>query len=495
MRVHPIGLGQLACWRHRFQHLDRAAAGFFGGGVLTTAHQRPCQRREVLALLQLVARLPPQLDRFAARTDRFLLLVDNGALDGVRLKQLRMFGRRPIAVEFQDAEVLRRRCAVRADGGGGTRRCDAVLPHARGIPGARCEIRQLREIATSNSGGLQTMQCQSAEFPTPHEIEIVQYRLADQFVPECNRFARRLKHAELHAVREPFHVAAEDAFEHRQLHAAANHRRGVQHVPGIRLQHRHARHHRVPHGAWNAQCFVGQDLRDEERIARRLAVHRRRIEWPAGDQDAHRLDRQPWQLDADGRSRCRKIAEQHAQRLHDLIVTMRQDHQDPCLCNAPAEELDEIERRLVGPMDVLDHHDRRLRRAVQLAEHGGEQHGARCLDLELREQPAAGLVGYVVERTERRGVEQRIAIPLEDADRRATRRQEPVDEGCLADARFTADDGDTSLAGDRCLEGSCERVQVGGAFQQFHGTAGLKTWRGTDATACHAGGLSAGPWL
>jgi len=132
---------------------------------------------------------------------------------------------------------------------------------------------------------------------------------------------------------------------------------------------------------------------------------------------------------------------------------------------------------------------------MQLAEHGGEQHGARRLDLELREQPAAGLVSYVVERTKRRGVEQRITIPLEDAYRRATRRQEPVDEGCFADARFTADDGDTPLAGDRCLEGSCERVQVGGALQQFHGTAGLKTWRGADATACPAGGPLAGPWL
>ena len=109
----------------------------------------------------------------------------------------------------------------------------------------------------------------------------------------------------------------------------------------------------------------------------------------SGDQQAHRVDRQPRQLDAHGRLRDGEVAQQQAQRrlAGDLVVAIGEHEQDARRGDAPAEELHQVERRLVGPMDVLDDDQRRRSptRAASSREENSAARGARS-----RAAPAGG---------------------------------------------------------------------------------------------------------
>ena len=112
-------------------------------------------------------------------------------------------------------------------------------------------------------------------------------------------------------------------------------------------------------------------------------MQRARIERPVRDQDAHRIDRQARQLDADGRPRRREIAKEHAERMlgADLVVAVGQDEKSLGLGDAPAQEFDEIEGRFVGPMDIFDDKERGLSPAREAARSMAEKTAVRGVSL------------------------------------------------------------------------------------------------------------------
>ena len=199
------------------------------------------------------------------------------------------------------------------------------------------------------------------------------------------------------------------------------------------------------------------------------------IEGPVCDQDAHRIDREARQLDTGGRPAGREIAEEHAQRVlgAQLVVAIGEDQKGTRLDHAAGQEFDEIDGRFIGPVNILEDEERRLRGIQKLIEHGGEHGSAADLALELRLQLAADLPRDVVERAERRRREQRVAISLEDAHSPGVGREETIDEGCLSDAGFAADKRDPALPGRGLLEDCGECLQLVFPLEEIRGQPSL----------------------
>ncbi|MBA3506475.1 MAG: hypothetical protein H0T80_11940, partial [Betaproteobacteria bacterium] len=75
------------------------------------------------------------------------------------------------------------------------------------------------------------------------------------------------------------------------------------------------------------------------------------------------------------RTRPRQIAEHRAQWMPGthFVVPVREDNQRRQARNATAEELDEVERRFIGPVDVLEHRDHRRAALTEIPQHRGKQ--------------------------------------------------------------------------------------------------------------------------
>ncbi len=82
----------------------------------------------------------------------------------------------------------------------------------------------------------------------------------------------------------------------------------------------------------------------------------------------------------------------------ELVVAIGEDEKGTRLDHAAGEEFDEVDGRLIGPMNILEDEERGRRGIQKLIEHGGEDGGAADLALQLRLQLAADLPRDVVER-------------------------------------------------------------------------------------------------
>jgi hypothetical protein len=167
----------------------------------------------------------------------------------------------------------------------------------------------------------------------------------------------------------------------------------------------------------------------------------------------------------------------------DFVVAITQDDKGVRLRNAAAQILDEIERRLIGPMDILDDEQRRPPRITQKIEQGGEQSQPRRVTFELRQEPSAGRARNVIEGSERGGREERVALAQENAVRPAGARKEVSDEGRLADARLAADQNEAALTGRRLGERRCQKGEFRIAFKQCHGPGALPRYSSADQSS------------
>jgi hypothetical protein len=121
-----------------------------------------------------------------------------------------------------------------------------------------------------------------------------------------------------------------------------------------------------------------------------------------------------------------------------LVVAVgdQQQRRDPL--QPPTDEDQQVQGRLVGPVRVLHHHDRPpLRPLLQLVEKRREHRLARPACGQHLGQPAAGLAGDVVQRTQRPGRQQRITDSQQAPGICLVALCELPDEGRLADPRLT----------------------------------------------------------
>ena len=127
----------------------------------------------------------------------------------------------------------------------------------------------------------------------------------------------------------------------------------------------------------------------------------------------------------------REIAEHRPQGVASvqLIVAVGQDDQRRRAADPPAEIFEQIERRRVCPMHVLEYEHGRLLAALQLVQQSAEDREPVGCGLHQLQQRAFCLKRDVVERTQRLRREQRIAPTEQRARLGAMRGEEAFDQG------------------------------------------------------------------
>ena len=225
------------------------------------------------------------------------------------------------------------------------------------------------------------------ERPSPLRIDALEHGLPSQLVAERQPVRRAHEHPPLDALGDRIGVRREHGFEQPALDRPGHDRRDVENVAGGRRQSDRPRQDRVTHGCGNAVAAGGEDLGDEERVAARARVQTAcrplRALRQLGDgllASAGRAARGA-SIDSAGR-RARAAADAAARsRRRD---TSGRGGSDPV--DAAPQVLERVQRRLVGPVDVLEHHQRRL--GDELVEEGCEerQGGRRRLPAARRER-------------------------------------------------------------------------------------------------------------
>ena len=130
------------------------------------------------------------------------------------------------------------------------------------------------------------------------------------------------------------------------------------------------------------------------------------------------------------------------------LVAPEGDHQqhgqqrDP-----PAEEAEQVERGMVGPVQVFPDQQEGALPVAERVQQGGEEGLAVCPGADQRVDIGAEHPGHVLHRAERAGREQRVAAAEGGAPGVRRRRLEPADQRGLADAGFAGDEGDVPAPG------------------------------------------------
>ena len=216
---------------------------------------------------------------------------------------------------------------------------------------------------------------------------------------------------------------------------------------------------------WTAcAAATRQHLGHEERVAAGARMQPGAVDAVRRGQPRHGRRRQRPDRDPVRRT---KVAEHDAQRVIalQLVVAIGRDHQRRHRRHAAAEQLHQIERRLVGPVQILQHDDRRTaQRTPQRHEHltGG------CPTLGQLGQLAADLGRDVEQRPERPRREQRLTAPGEHRHRRV-----PLAEGAhqrgLPGARLPGQQHQLpSTTGPHLRQPRVEHRQLVLALQQIH---------------------------
>jgi hypothetical protein len=189
----------------------------------------------------------------------------------------------------------------------------------------------------------------------------------------------------------------------------------------------------VAHRRGQLDAAGGERLGHEERVAGGPAMQRGGIDAVRRGQLGHRRERQRQQPQAVGRPLARQLTQRHAQRVPtvQLVVAVAGDQQRRDARDPPAAQPQHVERRLVGPVHVLEHDDRR---PAQLAQERRGHDVRRCALRHRRGELAAGDRADVLQGTQRGEREERVALTPQDL--RVAVLAEAAQQGGLADARL-----------------------------------------------------------
>ena len=257
-----------------------------------------------------------------------------------------------------------------------------------------------------------------------------------------------------------------------------------------------------------AEVVDADELLDEERNALAQRVHTiDRVDVGGAAQDLLRLRRdlravEPGELPARHPAGALELREVGAQRMpaQHLVAAIAEEEQEAAARDHPDDESHQFERGRVGPVQVFDHHDERLRRRDVLEQHRDqlvEPLGARSgrnlgpeaqLGQQHREHAAPGPRSFddgveadLVDQLPENAGERRIwstvgaeidAAPGDDDGRSRCLRPEFVEQSGLADARLAADHHDPRLAGYDLLQLLAQGDEIG--LTPDHGSAGRR---------------------
>ncbi len=426
---------ELAALRERLEDRDRLVGGRGRVGALARPPQDPREPAQVLP--DAVGLLPGLVDPQeraprlqGARELAAQVALDRDALqrDGARVRRER---RLPVLERLAVAACGARRAR-------GDRRVPADRRGVTGLAGVVGETSGIDAV-----GRLQRAEHPALELAAPRGADLALDRPPREVVAEDDGVAADLE--------DPRSCAGVDG------RRARGHRVGQQAQPGctgddggdlrdsarLRTERADAHGHGVADRGRDRAGRGREHLGDEERVAaRHLMQIARGSPGAAGERVDGRLGERR-RLDAPqdlGRDRPERPAD-----LRPLGERLRpaRHHEAPTRAReASSQERHEVERRVVGPVHVLDDEDRP--RAGQLVEDRHQERLARPVGPERLRQRTAGVARHVAERAQRARRDERVARAPQHAARSdllADRR----DQRGLADPSLAADDHDAPL--------------------------------------------------
>ena len=230
--------------------------------------------------------------------------------------------------------------------------------HGRSVPRPAGVVDDARRVHAEAVG--EHRQHATVELPPPHGRQLALHADAGDLVTEPQAVAVELEHPGRHAlVDRPGGRPLEHSLHQPGLGAPRHHADDLEHLPRLGRQAAGAREHGVADRAGDLPRGRRQDLGDVKGVAARGVV-----EGPGGAPGAARElgDRrgaQRPQVDAADHGR-RQLAERAAQAVAGRVGPERDHQRSGGRADPAPEECEQVERALVGPVQVLDHqHPRR----------------------------------------------------------------------------------------------------------------------------------------
>ena len=323
-----------------------------------------------------------------------------------------------------------------------------VPQHGLDVASLAGVVDQPGEVDLAFGGAGQHVQDPPVELPAGQGRQRALDRLAEELVTEPDRLGADDQQPGRHADLDRRRRRAQRLLEQPQLGPGRDHGGQAHDLLGVRRQAAEAGQHQVADGHGDAGVRGGQHLGDQQWVAAgegaqpggRAAgspgqLGHGRLGQRFQPQPPHRLRRQP--------------ADDRPERVVDaeLVVAVRDDQQRPGPLHPPAQEHQQVQGRLVGPVGVLHDHDLGPGSVVELVEERGEELLTGAPSRQQVGQAPAGLPPEVVQRPERPRREQRIAGPDQEPRVPRVPLGEPPDKRRLADPRLTGHQHDPAAHG------------------------------------------------
>ena len=149
----------------------------------------------------------------------------------------------------------------------------------------------------------------------------------------------------------------------------------------------------------------------------------------------------------------------------ELVVAIGKNEQYGQRCDAPPEELDEVQRRFVRPMHVLEREDERRTPLAKTLQQQRKQRMPVAAGVEQR--VVVPLQCDVAQRTQRTGREEGIAGAGDHLGLESCKGQEALEKRALPDARFAGNEHDAAHATPHLRKLARQRFERRPPFEQI----------------------------
>ena len=295
---------------------------------------------------------------------------------GVPLQQLGQPPVRQPAGEAQGRGVVVDRLTVGAERGGPLGGRGGVLQHGRrharllGVVGQPRRVVPGRHHQVGQDLAVQLDAAAGGDGPL--------HRQAGQLVAEAQAAALAAEHPGGDALVDGRRVGPGDRLQERQLDAVGHDRGGVERAAGHRREPAGAGEHGVAHGRRHLPAGGAEHLGDEERVAAGGLVEAVGVDPPRAGQGGHGLPGQRRELEAAHPPGGGQVADDHAQRVPgpELVVAVGHHHHRRRAGHPAADEHEQVQGGLVGPVGVLDHRHHRPATGVEQVQEARRTGGA-----------------------------------------------------------------------------------------------------------------------
>ena len=250
---------------------------------------------------------------------------------------------------------------MRAERSGLSRRCRRELEHRLPVTGRLGVVREPRELGRAAGWVGERRERLLMKSDPPVRRQRLLNGEARELVAECHTCRGGREHAGGQAFVELVDDIRCERLEEPELDRGRHDRRRLEQRARRRAQARGAGEHGVPDRVRDLVLARRQHLRDEERISRRLAVELVRVDAVRLGKRRHRRRREGLELEPLDRLAARELAEHEPERVGavELVVAVAGENESGNALDPANEQLQDVERGLVRPVQVLDDQDRR----------------------------------------------------------------------------------------------------------------------------------------